>query len=193
MSRTPAVAQVGHDRAPEAGALALGRRPGRGPRQPDPQHVLLPVGVDPDRDVGGLVLHDLVVADLDHDRVQEHHRVDRVQRPGLPGLDLLQDGVGDPGDRLGRQLGPVDLPQVVDDVPHRHAVRVEADDHVVQAARDPPGPLGDQDRLERPRPVPRHLQRHRPDPGLHGLGDVAVAGVAARPARGRPSHSPGAR
>jgi hypothetical protein len=63
--------------------------------------VLLPVGVDPDREVGGLVLHDVVVADLDHDRVQEHHRVDRVQRPGLPGPDLLQHAIGDPGDRLG--------------------------------------------------------------------------------------------
>jgi len=101
--------------------------------------VLLPVGVDADRDVGGLVLHDLAVADLDHDRVQEHHRVDRVERPGLPGLDLLQHLVGDPGDRLGRQLGPVDLPQVA--MMSRTLMPcVEADHHVVQAARDPPGP-----------------------------------------------------
>jgi hypothetical protein len=61
-------------------------------------------------------------------------------------------------------------------------VGVEADHHVVQAARDAAGPLGDQQRLERPGPVAGHLQRHRADAGLHGLGDRPVAGVAARPA-----------
>ena len=76
-----------------------------------------------------------------------------------------------------RQLGAVDLLQVVQDIPHGHAVRVEADDHVVQAAGDPPRALGDQHRLEGAGPVPRHGQRHRPDPGLHRLGDGAVAGV----------------
>ena len=146
--------------------------------------MLLPVGVDADREVGGLVLHDLVVPDLDHDRVQEHHRVDRVQRPGLPGADLLQHLVGDPRDRLVGQLGAVDLLQVVQDVPHGHAVRVQADDHVVQAAGDPPGPLGHQQRLERAGPVPRHGQRHRPDPGLHRLGDGAVAVVTVAAAAG---------
>ena len=180
MSRTPRLRRSAmtepQNRAPSP-AVAVS---GRGLGQPDAQHVLLAVGVDADRDVGGLVLHDVVVADLDHDRVQEHHRVDRIQRPGLPGPDLLQHRVGDPGDGLGRQLGAVDLLQVVQDVADAHAVRVQADDHVVQAAGDPPGPLGDQQRLERPGPVPRHRQPHRPDPGLHRLGDRPVAGVPAR-------------
>ena len=195
MSRTPlffrSVMTAPQNRAPSP---AVGRFR-RGLGQPDAQHVLLPVRVDPDRDVGGLVLHHLVVPDLDHDRVQEHHRVDRVQRPGLPGPHLLQHRIGDPRDRLVGQLGAVDLLQVVQDVPHGHAVRVQADDHVVQAAGDPPRALGHQQRLERPGPVPRHRQRHRPDPGLHGLGDGAVA-VVPRPAP-RPAvvlaRSPGAR
>jgi transposase len=38
--------------------------------------VLFPVAVDADRGVGGLAGHDVVVSDLDHDGVQEHHRVD---------------------------------------------------------------------------------------------------------------------
>ena len=154
MSRTPAVAQVGHHRPPEPGALPGGAVPGRRLGHPDAQHVLLPVAVDPDGDVGGLVLHRVVVADLDHDRGWEHHRVDQVQRPGLPGPDLLQHRVSDPGDRLGRQLGAVDLLQVVDDVPHAHPVRVQADDHVVQAAGHPPGTFRDQQRLEAARPGP---------------------------------------
>ena len=36
-----------------------------------------PVRVDAGRDVGGLVLHDLVIAGLDHDRAEEHDRADR--------------------------------------------------------------------------------------------------------------------
>jgi hypothetical protein len=63
--------------------------------------VLVPVGVDADGQVGGLVLHDLAVADLDDDRVQEHHGVGGIQRPGLPGPGLLQHRLGDPRDGLG--------------------------------------------------------------------------------------------
>jgi hypothetical protein len=39
---------------------------------------------------------------------------------------------------------PQALLQVVQDVPDGHAVRVQADDHVIQAAGGPPGPLGHQ-------------------------------------------------
>ena len=54
---------------------------------------------DPDRRVDGPV-GDLPVADLDDDRVDEHRRVDLVQRPRLPGLHLLDHPVGDPADGL---------------------------------------------------------------------------------------------
>ncbi|AQZ63036.1 hypothetical protein BKM31_17610 [[Actinomadura] parvosata subsp. kistnae] len=140
--------------------------------------MLVAVGVDADRQVGGLGLDAVVVADLDHDGVQEHHRVDRFQRPGLPGADLFQHGVGDVGDGLVTEFDLVDLAQVVLDIAHTHAVRVQADDHVVQAAGDAAGPLGHQHRLEGTGPVPGHGQPDRPDPGLHGLADPAVAGVA---------------
>ena len=56
--------------------------------------------------IGGLALHDVVVTDLDHDCVQEHHSVDGIQRPVLPGLHLLEHGVGDPGDRLADSSVP---------------------------------------------------------------------------------------
>jgi hypothetical protein len=177
MSGDAAVAQVGRHRAPEAGALPGGRGMAVGPGQPDAQHVLVAVGVDAGRQVGGLVRHDVVVADLDHDRVQEHHGIDRVQGPGLPGPHFLHHRLGDPRDGLGGQDGPVDLLEVVDDVPGAHAVRVQADDHVIQAAGDPPGPLGHQHRLEAAGPVAGHRDADRPDTGLHGLGDGPVPGV----------------
>jgi hypothetical protein len=46
-------------------------------------------------------------ADLDHDRVQEHHGIDGIQRPGLPGPDVLQHLIGDPRD--GRRGAAQDL------------------------------------------------------------------------------------
>jgi hypothetical protein len=50
--------------------------------------------------VGGLVLHHPGVADLAHDGVEEDHRPHRLQRPGLPLADLVEDGVGDLGDQI---------------------------------------------------------------------------------------------
>ena len=169
-----AVAQVGGHAGPEPGPFPGGRGIQRRFGQPDAQHVLFPVGVDAGREVGGLALHDVVVADLDHDRVQEDDGVNRIERPALPGPDLLQHGIGDAGDGLVRELGAIHLLKVMQDVADAHPVRIKADDHVVQAAGNPPGPLGHQPRLEVPRPVPGHLDWHRPDPGLHLLADRAI-------------------
>ena len=58
------------------------------------------------------------VADLRDQRIDEHHRVDRLQRPVLPLPHLLQRPVGDPRDRVMRQLHPRRLPQVPGDIPH---------------------------------------------------------------------------
>ena len=71
-----AVAQVGEHAHPELRALAAGAGP-------QPEDVLVAVQGDPDRGVDRPV-GDLPVADLDHDRVDEHRRVDLVQRPGAP-------------------------------------------------------------------------------------------------------------
>jgi hypothetical protein len=57
--------------------------------------VLDPVEIDPDGDVGGAVADLVPVPDLDHQRVQVEDRVDLLQRPALPGLDLLKHRIGD--------------------------------------------------------------------------------------------------
>ena len=73
------------------------------PSPPSPAHrpedVAFPAHGDPDDDIDRLVA-DLPVADLDHDRVDEDHRIDRVQRPVAPLGHLLDHLVGDLGDRL---------------------------------------------------------------------------------------------
>jgi hypothetical protein len=143
---------------------------------PDPQHVLDAVGVDPDRDVGGLVPDGVVVADLHHQRIQVQNRIDRLQRPGLPRLDLLGDRVGDVGDRFVRQLGAQRALQMGLDVADRHPARVEADDHVAQTA-DPALALRHQLRIEGSVAVPRGGQVEVPDLGAQPLIGDPVPGV----------------
>ena len=70
------------------------------PSPPVPAHrprtSLVPVETDPDRRIERPV-RDLTVADLDHDRVDEHRRVDLIQRPVRPVGHFLDDLVGAPG------------------------------------------------------------------------------------------------
>ena len=166
-----AVAQLGEDAGPELGAFAAGRA------DPHPQHVAFTVEVDAhghvDRPVG-----DLAVADLDDDGVDQDHRVDGVERPVLPADHVLDDGVGDPADRVPGDVGVVDLGQVGLDVTGRHPLRVERDDvagEPVEAAL----PLAHGLRIEAGVTVARHPQVDLADLGRHRLGRRPVAAVAA--------------
>src|SRR5699024_7246604 len=82
-----AVGQLGAHARPELRALVR--------LDPDAQDVLDAVHVDPDGDVSGLVAHVRPVADLDPDRIEVDHRVEGLQRAGLPGQDLLGDLIDD--------------------------------------------------------------------------------------------------
>lgn len=120
---TPRLASLGAHAGPELRAL--------GGLDPDAQDVLDAVHVDADGDVRGPVGHVRAVADLHHQRVEVDDRVERLQRAGLPGGDLLEHGVGDLADRLVRQVGAQRRDQVVLDVADRHPAGVQADDHVL--------------------------------------------------------------
>ena len=167
-----AVGQLGADPGPELRAL--------GGLHPDAQDVLDPVQVDPDGEVRGPVADVRPVADLDHERVQVQHRVERLQRAGLPRGDLLGDGLGDLADGLVGQLRAERGREVVLDVADRHPARVQADDHVLEPAQAA-GALGDQPRGERAVAVPRLVQPDVPDLGADPLRGGAVAGVATAP------------
>ena len=73
-----AVLDLGKDAEPELGALPVAVLPG-----PQTQHVPCPVGRDAQGQVNRPV-GDLALADLHLDGVDEHHRVNRLQRPALP-------------------------------------------------------------------------------------------------------------
>lgn len=79
--------------------------------------------VDADGEMGGLVAHVPAVTDLDDDRVEEDHRIERLQRPLLPDQDLLADLVDDLRDRLVADLGADRGGEMVLDITRRHRAR----------------------------------------------------------------------
>jgi hypothetical protein len=64
------------------------------------------------------------------------------------------------------------------DLPVRQPLRRQGDHQLLHPGK-PPLPLGDDLRLEAGIPVPRHADLHRARLGEHGLGAVAIAGIAA--------------
>lgn len=83
----------------------------------------------------GRVADDALLANLDPERVEEHQRIDRLQRPCLPGRDLLQNRVGDGTDEIGRDLDVVELAQMSDDLADAHAARIHRHDLLVEAGK----------------------------------------------------------
>jgi hypothetical protein len=77
-----AVLDLGEHRQPELGAFAT-------VAGPQPEDVALAGTGDSDRDVDGSV-GDLPITDLDEDRIDEHHRIHRLQRSVAP-LGRLAD------------------------------------------------------------------------------------------------------
>ena len=120
--------------------------------------------------------------DLHDQGIEVDDRVDRLQRPGLPGLDLLEDRVGDVGNGVRRQVGAQRARQMMLDVADRHPAGIQADDLIIQAAEATLA-LGHQPWGEGASPVPRHLKTQRPDLALHRLRRAAVTAVARPAAR----------
>src|SRR5690606_6044111 len=155
-SRTPRLASSAQTPAQNFAPL--------GGLDPDAQDMLDPVHVDADGDVRGLVAHMPAIADLHDQRVEVDHRVERLERPLLPGQDLVADLLDDVRDRLVRQVRADRRSQVVLDIADRHPAGVERDDHLVQL-RQPPAASRDQPWRERPVPIPRDPQLDIADAG----------------------------
>lgn len=167
-----AVLQLGQHPQPVLGALGA-------VAGPHPQDLPLSLDRDGEGEVDRAV-GDLAVADLHMDRVDEDHRVDRVQRSGLPLDQALDDAVGDRGDGGLGNLDAVRLGQVGGDLAVGEALRRERDHQVVDAGQAS-GVLGHDRRREGPVAVPGDRDGHRPDLGGDGLGAAAVARVPAVP------------
>src|SRR5205814_5455001 len=101
-----------------------------------------------------------------------------VERPGLPFPHLLEHGVDDPADQVGRDLDPVKLLQMRLDLANRETTGIEAD-HAIIKTVEPRLSFGDDLRLEAAVAVARHRDLNRPAIADHGLARITVAAVAA--------------
>lgn len=157
---------------------------------PQPEHLLAPVGADTQGQVDGLVSDGAFIADLQALLVEIEDGVHRLQRALLPLLDLRQYLVGDGGDQVGRDLQAVQFLQVALDLSHAHAACIHAD-HVVVEAGQPALVLGDQLRLEGGLPAARNVQFQFAVGREDGLWAGAIA-VIATPAFPLPQQPDGA-
>ncbi|MET3299194.1 hypothetical protein ABIE86_000061 [Bradyrhizobium diazoefficiens] len=123
-----------------------------------------------------------LIANLDPERVEEDHRIDRFQRPALPFADLVENRVGDLADQIGGHLGAVELGQMALDLPYRHAPPVETDDLLVEAVEAGLA-LRDDHRFERAGAVARHLDLDLAVVRQQRFAACAVAAVARPAAR----------
>src|ERR1700735_3467960 len=103
-----AILQIVHNLETELGALGL--------LDPKPQNLLLAGRLDAQDDIDRLVLDQALVADFDPQRVKKDDRINRLKRPALPFAHLIQNGVGDLADQIGRDLRAVELGQVALDL-----------------------------------------------------------------------------
>jgi len=165
-----AVLDLGEDTEPELRSLTA-------VAGPDPEDVPLPVHRDAHGDIERLVPH-LAVADFHHQGVDEHDRIDAIQWSVLPFGHLLDDLVGDPADRVLGHGRAIDVVEVRGDLSGRQPTRGEREHDLVDPGESSLTFLDDL-RLERPRPVPGHVDLDGTDLGQHGLGAAAVADVAA--------------
>ena len=94
-----------------------------------------------------------VLADLQDERVQEHDRIDVIQRPRLPGTDIVHHRVGDLRDQIAADLNAVELLQEPLDLPGRQPPRIQGQDLLVEPLKAPLA-LADQLRLEAAVPIP---------------------------------------
>ncbi len=144
---------------------------------PDPEDVVLTVHGDAHNDIERSV-PDLPVPHLHHDRVDEDHRIQRVQGSGRPFGELAADLLRDPADRVLGDLRAIDLIEMRRDLTRREPARSQRQ-HDLIGAIQPSLPLRDDHRLERPVPVPGNLDLHGSDLGEHRLRPRPVAHVLA--------------
>ncbi len=165
-----AVLDLGEDLQPVLGALAAGA-------DPQPENVAFAIDGHTDRCVDRPV-GDLAVADLDHDRVDEHDRIHTIEGPVLPLGELADHPVGDLRDRLAADRGAIHLGQMRFDLTRRQPLGRQRDHHLVDTIEAALA-LADGLRLERAVTITRHVELHRADLGDHRLRPRPVPGVAA--------------
>ena len=143
---------------------------------PQPENVAFTVHGDPDDHVDRLV-PDLPVTDFHHDRVDEQHRIDRVEGPVAPVGHLLDHLVGDLGNGVPGDRGTVNLGEMCRDLPGRQPSCGQRQHDLVDPGQPPLTFLHDLG-LEAGIGVAGHLDLHRADLGQDRLRPDPVTRVA---------------
>ena len=125
----------------------------------------------------GLVPDEALVADLHAESIEEHDRIDRLQRPGLPSGDLFQNSVSNHRDQVRGNVDAIEIVQVPDNLPVAHAPGIHRDDLLVEA-RKPALVFGDELRVEIRLAVSRDGQVELAAVRRDGLAAIAVAAVS---------------
>jgi hypothetical protein len=163
------VRKLVHDPQPELRALVL--------LKPEAEDFLAAIGFYAERDMDGLVAHETLIPDLHPQGVEEDDRIDRLERPRLPGGDLLEHGVRHRTDQVRRDVDAVEIVQMPDDLAGAHPSGIHGNDLLVETG-EPPLVLRDQLRIEVRLPVARDVERQLAGVRRHRLAAVAVAAIA---------------
>src|SRR5699024_4616491 len=137
---------------PELGTLVFA--------DPHPQNIFPAVQIDANGNVNGL-LHDLALAaDVVVNGVQEHHRIDGLQRPLLPLFGNGKDLVCDPAYGAVRYRNPIDVLDMSLNIAGGHALGVHGQDLLLNVLADAGLALFQHLRLKLPFPVPGNRDLH---------------------------------
>ena len=145
------------------------------------------IGQHGEREIDRLAADRRFVANLHPQRIEEHDRIHRLERPALPRGHFGDDPIGHRADQIGRDLHGVHLREEALNLAHGHPARIERQDLVVEAG-EAPLVLGDQPRLEGALAIARHVERERAVVGQDRLAARPVAmirGVLRLGAAGR--------
>jgi transposase InsO family protein len=142
---------------------------------PQPEDIALASARDSDRDIDGSV-GDLPITDLDEDRIDEHHRIPRLQRAIAPLGHLTDYLVGDPGDGVLGDGGAVDIGEVRSALSRRQSLCRQVQYDLIDTAQATLTFLDDL-RFKRTIRVTGHFNFHWPDLGEHCLGPRVITQV----------------
>ena len=156
------VGELRGDTDPVFGAFSVGVA------DPHPQDVFVAVNVDAHSQVHGPVGY-VAVSDLDHQRVDEHHRIHRVQGSGPPRFEFFSNPVGHPRYQVVGHVDAVDLFEVGLNIANGHAPGIQSDDPLVEPVQAGLA-LSNDLRLEAAVTIPGHLQVHGPESVCNPLG-----------------------
>ena len=125
-----------------------------------------------------LVANHPFVSDLDPERIEEDERINRIERPLLPGRHFIEYGIGHRADQIGRDIDAVKIMQMSHDLARAHAARVHRDDLLIEAGKASLI-FGDQLRIEARLPVAGNINHKLAGIGHHRLAAIAVAVVVS--------------